>query len=167
MPQPLVVLMCGLAGSGKTTFAQALEARGFVRLSVDEELWRRYGRYGVDYAADRYSELSAVVRLEVRRRMVSLVEQGQDVVVDSAFWQRAARDDVKALVEAHGGHWRLVHLQLDEDELRRRLAVRAERFDANAAFPITDEMLTGYLADFEPPQGEGEEDGSALVTAIG
>ena len=159
--------MCGLAGSGKTTFAQALEARGFTRLSVDEELWSRYGRFGVDYPADRYAELSARVRLEMRQRMVTLVEQGRNVVVDSAFWQRAARDEVKALVESHGGRWRLVYLQLELDELRQRLAVRAERCDANAAFVITDEILAGYVADFEPPQGEGEEDGTALATEVG
>jgi adenylylsulfate kinase-like enzyme len=29
---PLVVMMCGLAGSGKTTFSQLLEKEGFVRL---------------------------------------------------------------------------------------------------------------------------------------
>jgi septin family protein len=33
---PLVVMMCGVAGSGKTTFSQQLEKEGFVRLSIDE-----------------------------------------------------------------------------------------------------------------------------------
>lgn len=45
----VVCLMCGVAGSGKTTVAQQLEARGMVRLSVDEEIWSRFGRYGLDY----------------------------------------------------------------------------------------------------------------------
>ena len=52
--QPEVVLMCGIAGSGKTTYAKDLEARGYVRLSVDEEIWHRFGRYGVDYEAEEY-----------------------------------------------------------------------------------------------------------------
>lgn len=30
---PLVVMMCGVAGSGKTTIAQQLECEGFIRLS--------------------------------------------------------------------------------------------------------------------------------------
>ena len=37
------------------------------------------------------------------------------------------------------------------------LAERAQRFDADAAFPITDEVLTGFLSGFEVPRGEGEE----------
>lgn len=36
---PLVVMMCGVAGSGKTTFSKKLEKEGFVRLSIDEEIW--------------------------------------------------------------------------------------------------------------------------------
>ena len=35
----LVVLMCGIAGSGKTTLSQNLEKHGYVRLSIDEEVW--------------------------------------------------------------------------------------------------------------------------------
>lgn len=35
---PLVVMMCGVAGSGKTTFSQQLEKEGFIRLSIDEEI---------------------------------------------------------------------------------------------------------------------------------
>ena len=43
----LVLLMCGIAGSGKTTFSQKLEQYGCVRLSIDEEVWSANGRYGI------------------------------------------------------------------------------------------------------------------------
>ena len=46
---PLVVMMCGVAGSGKTTFSQLLEKEGFVRLSIDEEIWATNGRWGIDF----------------------------------------------------------------------------------------------------------------------
>lgn len=51
---PLVIMMCGVAGSGKTTFAQQLEKAGFKRLSIDEEIWTVHGRYGIDYPAEKY-----------------------------------------------------------------------------------------------------------------
>lgn len=41
--------------------------------------------------------------------------------------------------------------------LRQRLDERAARFDANAAFPITQDTLSVYLDGFEEPQGEGED----------
>lgn len=40
--------------------------------------------------------------------------------------------------------------------LRRRLAQRRSRFDANAAFPITEATLQRFLSGFEEPIGEGE-----------
>jgi hypothetical protein len=45
--RPEVVLLSGVAGAGKTTYALGLEALGYVRLSVDEEVWAANGRHGV------------------------------------------------------------------------------------------------------------------------
>jgi len=153
----VVVLLCGVAGSGKTTYAQELELEGYIRLSIDEEVWARFGRYGIDYDPADYCRLSALAEDLLRERLVTLVGEGRDVVVDFSFWQRASRDRYKRLVEAAGGTWRLIYLQVDPVVLRLRLDNRADRFDANAAFPITRDILAGYLARFEEPQGEGEE----------
>ena len=32
-----VIMMCGICGSGKTTYAKQKEKEGYVRLSIDEE----------------------------------------------------------------------------------------------------------------------------------
>ncbi len=50
----------------------------------------------------------------------------------------------------------LIYLNAPPEPLRQRLCARADRFDANTAFPITDELL-GCMAAFEKPQGEGDE----------
>lgn len=155
--RPEVVLLCGVAGSGKTTYSRALEAQGYVRLSVDEEIWERFGRFGIDYAPSTYENHSADATRFLDERLTELVAQGHDVVLDSSLWQRARRDECKHLVERAGGRWRLIYLTADEAVLRERLAERAGRFDANAAFPITDERLTRFLTSFEAPSGEGEE----------
>ena len=155
--QAEVVLVCGVAGSGKTTYAKALEAKGYIRLSVDEEIWHRFGRFGVDYEAEQYEQHTEVARQALRERLLSLIAEHRDVVVDSSFWQRSRRQAYKELIEAAGGRWRLVYLKADPALLRQRLHKRAERTDANAAFPITDELLDRYLGSFEPPAGEGEE----------
>lgn len=161
--QSVVVLMCGVAGSGKTTYAQQLEAAGYVRLSIDEEVWARFGRYGVDYDPASYAELSVTVEDGLRRRLVDLIGEGRDVVVDFSFWQRSSRDRYKQLVEQAGGRWRLVHLRAAPDVLRRRLAERSRRFDANAAFPVDEATLIRYFGGFETPDGEGEE----VITVTG
>lgn len=155
--QPEVVMMCGVAGAGKTTYALNLETQGYVRLSVDEEIWRRFGRHGVDYEPEQYEQHSEVARKAVRERLLSLLADGRDVVVDSSFWQRSQRDEYKRLIEQAGGRWRLLYLRADPKLLRHRLDARAERCDASAAFPITVERLDHYLRVFEPPSGEGEQ----------
>lgn len=69
----------------------------------------------------------------------------------------AVRRQLLTLINDAGGRRRLIYLKAPPELLARRLSLRADRFDANAAFPITDEQLIGYIAAFEEPQGEGEE----------
>lgn len=156
-----VVLLCGIAGSGKTTYARDLEQAGYVRLSIDEDVWKRFGRYGVDYSPEEYEQHSETVEKELRDRLVRLIYSGRDVVVDCSFWRQRTRQEYKRLVEGAGARWRLVYLKTHPEVLRERLHARRHRFDANAAFPITDDILAAYLAAFEEPSGEGEE----IVTA--
>ena len=156
-PEPgHVVLMCGLAGSGKTTFSKRLADTGFLRLSMDEAVWTGSGRYGLDFAPTDYPKHLEAARGVIRARLIEAMDARTPAVVDSAFWNRAARDDYKALVEAHGCRWSLVYLQAAPDLLRQRLAARSQRFDANAQFAVSETMLDRFLASFEAPAGEGE-----------
>jgi predicted kinase len=68
---------------------------------------------------------------QFRRRMVDLVESGQDVVYDPGMWWRTDRDAYKRLVEEHGGRWRLLYFKVDRDVLLQRLIDRNRRSDAN------------------------------------
>ncbi|MEU1290255.1 ATP-binding protein [Kitasatospora sp. NPDC005856] len=154
---PVVFLLVGLTGSGKTTYAQRkLEPQGAVRLSVDEVVHERHGRYGVDYPENTYFEKEAPVVAELHSRLVELVSEGRDVVWDHGLWLRKDRDEMKELVESAGGRWRLLYFPVDRDELLRRLAERNRRGDANALI-VTPEALDDFFARFEAPQGEGEE----------
>jgi predicted kinase len=151
-----VVLMCGVAGAGKTTYAKRLESSGYVRLSIDEEIWARFGRFGIDYDPVLYSDHLVTTEAVLRERLVDLVRAGQNVVVDFSFWERKRRDEYKQLIVDAGGSWELVYLKVSRSELRRRLAARADRFDANAAFPMSDATLDEFLTGFQEPAGEGE-----------
>lgn len=156
--RPVVYLLVGLTGSGKTTYArQVLEPAGALRLSVDELVYQRHGRYGVDYPEQEYFARQAPALAEVHERLAELVRAGQDVVLDHGLWLRRERQEWKKLIEQAGGRWRLLYFDLPRDELLRRLAERNVRDDANA-LTVTPQALEDFYARFEPPdQDEGAE----------
>ncbi|AYC30142.1 AAA family ATPase [Paenisporosarcina cavernae] len=153
--KPIVVMMCGVAGSGKTTFAKILEKKGFVRLSIDEEIWTTNGRWGIDFPMEKLVEYRASAEGKLRLQLIQLMKDKQHVVIDFSFWDRSRREDYKRLIESSGGKWVLLYLQVEVEELQKRLQLRNQRADANS-FPISDELLASYLKRFEVPKGEGE-----------
>lgn len=155
VPEPgLVVLMCGVAGSGKTTFSQQLEARGFARISIDEIIWNSAGRYGLDYPPEAYGEKVSAAREALEVELVKLLSERRPVVVDSAFWSRTHRRSFVALVASNGGHSRIAYLKATKATLRARLEKRRSRFDANAALPIDRQRLDQFLEAFEEPRAD-------------
>jgi predicted kinase len=154
---PVVYLLVGLTGSGKTTYAQHLvETEGVVRLSVDELLAARHGRYGIDYPEPQHGELEAPIVAELTDRMAELVWAGQSVVFDHGLWLKHEREAYKKLVTDAGGRWRLLYFRADRKVLLARLAERNAHADG-ATLLITPEALDDFYGRFDEPAGEGEE----------
>lgn len=80
----LVVLMCGLPGSGKSTYARALEGRGFTRLSIDEVVWARIGRDPAELEPDEYDRLKRAAEQELWHELLRLLDARQPVVIEAA-----------------------------------------------------------------------------------
>lgn len=72
-----VIMMCGVCGSGKTTYAKKKEQEGYIRLSIDEEMWKLYGRKGIDYPEEEYEKLSEQVEAALQKKLLSLIQQGK------------------------------------------------------------------------------------------
>ena len=149
----VIHLLAGLPGAGKTTYAMALEARGAVRLSVDERVTARHGVVGVDFAPERYFTLAAPIVVEVRREVAAWARRGREAVVDHGLDTRAERDAFKAAVTGNGGRWRLVYFRADRAVLLDRLAARHA---AGGVGEVTPRMLDWLAAHWEEPAGEGE-----------
>lgn len=157
--RPVVYLLVGLTGSGKTTYAEHLvENEGVVRLSVDELLAARHGRYGIDYREPQHGELEAPIVAEVTGRMVELVRAGRSVVLDHGLWLAPQRAAYKELVTDAGGVWRLLYFKASREVLLSRLAERNARAEHDGSvLTITPEALEDFFGRFDEPNGEGEE----------
>lgn len=141
---PRVILMCGPAGAGKSTAARELESGGMVRLSFDEEAWRRGIRAQPLSAEDR-SEIEE----HLRRRLVDLVQAKTDVVLDFSFWSRRMRDDYRVLLRPLGVEPETVYLATPRDVALAR--VRARDGLAANEVQLSDEIAARYFDDFEAP----------------
>ncbi len=152
----VVYLLCGLGGSGKSTYAHELAKKGLQKFSLDEYVYSRFGRDIVTLSEEVYLEHYRKAKIELDNKLAKTIKKGQSVVVDYGFWRRSSRDFYKKLVEDNGGEWKLIYLKAGPEVLMNRLKERGKRTDANA-FPVTEEMLLGYIERFEEPQNEGEE----------
>ena len=151
-----VIMMCGVCGSGKTTYAKKKEKEGYIRLSIDEEMWKLHGKKGVDYPDNQYEELSEKVEATLRQKMLGLIKDGKDVILDFSFWNKENRDFYKKTIKDAGGKVELIYLKASKETLKRRLGQRNLSLHANSPFVITDEILEHHYNCFQEPHGEGE-----------
>lgn len=144
IPMIRVVFMCGPAGSGKSTVARRMEADGFVRLSFDQEAWGRGIRH-MPLTDDAHRE----IEIELRRRLVDLVEDGREVVLDFSFWSRAMREEWRHVLEPFGVVPETIYLSTDRETCLRRVASRSRSHSDD--FALDTATAARYFDHFEPP----------------
>jgi len=136
--------MCGPAGSGKSTYARALEHEGFTRLSIDEEAWRRGLRS--QPLPDRAAE---AIEESLRSRLVQLMGERRDVVVDFSFWSRAMRDEYRELAQSCGVVAETVYFDTPREVLMER--VRSRSGGSPNEVRLAEERVAAYIDGFEVP----------------
>lgn len=150
--KPIVYLLCGLPGSGKSTYARKLEEAGAIRYTLDEELFKRFGRH----FESGYVEKEAETKTQLRDLCEESIKAGKSAILDFGFWKKTERDAYKQFVEGVGGEWKLLYFAVPEQELKRRLQVRNDA-DQDRNHHISEELLDKFMSEFETPSGEREE----------
>ena len=82
-----VILMCGPAGSGKSTLAIKFESTGMTILSYDEESFKR----GLN-EHPLHQEVLEDIKTYLDEKLISLIMQNIDIVLDYSFWSREMRN---------------------------------------------------------------------------
>ncbi len=128
---PLLVLACGLSGSGKSTVARLLaQSLAGVRVRSDVERKRLQrieptvrptaeqaaALYAKDATQRTYARLGALARTLLRAQIAA--------IVDAAALRRDERDALRAIAAEEGARFVLLDCSAPEDVLRQRLVTR-------------------------------------------
>jgi aminoglycoside phosphotransferase family enzyme/predicted kinase len=150
---PMLLVMCGLSGSGKTWLARRLAERlEAVQVRSDVERKRRAGleplaRTRSAVAAGLYSAgMSAAVYGDLARAAEHILAGGCSVIVDAAFLRREQRRRFADLAARLGVPGRLVYCEAPVATLRARIEARerAGRDASEAAGAVLDWQLTHF-----------------------
>ncbi|MFN8639595.1 MAG: AAA family ATPase [Dehalococcoidia bacterium] len=152
---PVLVILCGLSGTGKSTVGATLAARvGAAYVSSDAVRKRlagidprtpvpgryREGLYDADSSARTYETL----RAHAAARLAS----GHAVVIDATHQRAADRQAALEVARAAGVPTLIVELRLDDDAARARIEARAS--DPLRTSDATFEVYEQQRAAFEP-----------------
>lgn len=120
-----VILTRGISGSGKTSYARSLERRGYVRLSVDELVWSKYGPDFSGLTLPEQQKAFVEASEEILSALLRHIEAGDSVVVDSTMCKRMKRDRYRdSCIHAYGVNPLIVYFDAPLDLLRQRLSTR-------------------------------------------
>ena len=152
---PLLVVMQGLACSGKTTVSQRLmEALGAIRIRSDVERKRMGGVEATRSLASPPGEghYAGTENARVYRHLARIaresLEDGYPTIVDAAFLDRSQRDVFRDLARDAGAAFEIVRCDSSADVLRARAERRMrEGHDASDA---DARVLEWQLAHAEP-----------------
>ncbi len=144
---PVLVLMNGLSGSGKTTASDLLlEALGAVRIRSDVERKRLHGMHPSARSASAPGAglYSREESLRTYAHLATLAHEvlgaGYPVVIDAAFLDRAERDRFRHVARSAGAAFELVTCIAPDEVLRERIARRGrvERDASEAGLEVLD-----------------------------
>jgi predicted kinase len=151
--KPIVYLICGFIGAGKTTFAKKLEEKtGAVRITKDEWSIRFIGN---DPTIDGYEEWDQKICELSRDVAFQLAEKGIDVIIDEGFWEKEQRDEMRRRTGTIGAQVVMYYVETPIETIRERVVERNNTLTKDS-FKMSREMVDTYLMYWQPP-GEDED----------
>jgi predicted kinase len=141
-------LMVGLPCSGKTMLAKKLEhERSALRLTPDE--WQ-IGLFGQDAKESEHNARHSFIEAMLWNIASRALELGMNVILDFGFWAQEEREDYRLRAKRLGASSEIHFLDVPEEELLRRLAIRNSQ-PSQESFHISEEAMKPWIEFFQKP----------------
>jgi hypothetical protein len=182
--KPFLLLVCGLAGSGKSSFARPMGERlGMTVINSDvvrKQIAAKPGRSAERYRQGIYSPgMTDKTYAAMARQAEENIQSGEGAIVDATFARRDHRDKFAALAEKYRVPLIVIRCSASEATTERRLSLRAARgndiSDAGwevylaqkASYHSLDELPPSCLIELytEAPLDQVIDDGEAMLWA--
>lgn len=135
----MLIIVCGLPGSGKSFFAERLAARtGAILFSSDRI------RIAMKASGQYAEEDKRAVYREMLRLSSMQLQSGHSVIVDATFYLQSLRDEFRQLAEDEHTPFALLHVKAEEDLVKQRL--EKPRTESEADYKVYQKIK----AVFEP-----------------
>lgn len=146
LKRPLVIMMLGIPGSGKSFFAvRFADMFGAPRVSVDR--LRSLLFPTSTYSANEEKLLTAVTKLEVEE----LLKTQKSFIVDGGVSARTYRSEIEKMARAKGYGTLVVWVQTDEPTSRQRATKKRAKGDINASIIMSESTFQARTKQLVPP----------------
>ena len=145
-----VILMCGPAGAGKSTFAKKFESKGMTILSYDKESFKR----GLN-VHPLPKEVVKDIKSDLDRKLIELIEQNMDVVLDYSFWSKEMRMEYISLLKNYDIEPKIYYIMTPKEVVLER--IRKRKGNHENEIILTEDTASLYYDHFQPPTSEEGE----------
>lgn len=144
--KPLLVTMCGIAFSGKSTLAKSIAERLDAVLISFDAINESRGLNGGDGSMTKKQWLEthdiALQKAEL------LLRQNQSVVLDDTFSHRFLRNQATGIAAKTNSCFQIIALRTPINEVQKR---RVENDKTLNRSPISDEVFDAHVQEFQEP----------------
>jgi len=152
MKKGLIIMLCGLPGSGKTTLAKELEIkRKAIRLCPDEWIVAILEN---DFKMSVADKIRAPLEKYLLKQAIKIANLGNDVILENGFWTISDRTYYREFIEKAGLEVYLYYLYSPLNILKKRVN---ERNQEKYMFKVQAYNLDHWNKIFEEPKEDEEK----------
>ena len=136
--------MCGPAGAGKSTLAKKIESTGMTILSYDEESFKRgFNEHPLP------QEVLEDIKTYLDEKLISLIMQNIDIVLDYSFWSREMRNEYISLLKKYDIEPKIYYIKTPKEVVMER--IRKRKGNHQNDIILTEQTASTYYDNFQPP----------------